>query len=67
MSFILEKKRFYILLLAAIWNMRNKITFDHLVIRSSMVTISWMCAFLKLWAGLYGAEDGDRFFTRHMY
>jgi hypothetical protein len=43
-----------------IWNVRNKITSNHLVLSSSMVTIAFVCALLKFWAGLYGVEDGDK-------
>ena len=63
MFFPLDKK-FHMLLLAsvcwAIWNIRNKITFDGMVVRSPIVTIGSMCAYLHYWAGLYGEEDGDR-------
>jgi hypothetical protein len=57
-------KKLHTLLLDAIcwgiWNVRNRITFDHLVVRSSLVTIASMCTFLKFWAGLYVTKDGNR-------
>jgi hypothetical protein len=43
-----------------IWNVRNKITFDGVVVRSPMVTIATICSFLHFWAGLYGAEEEGR-------
>jgi hypothetical protein len=53
-------KKFHMLLLAAgcwaIWNVRNQITFEKKVVKSPMVTIFLMCAFLRYWAGLYEDE-----------
>jgi hypothetical protein len=55
-------KIFHMILLAAIcwdiWNVRNKITFEHVVVRSPIVKIVTICSFMHFWAGLYGAEDG---------
>jgi hypothetical protein len=56
-------KKFHMLLLAAgcwaIWNVRNQITFEKKVVKSPMVTIFSMCAFLRYWAGLYG-DDAEK-------
>jgi hypothetical protein len=50
-------RKFHVLLLSAvcwaIWIVRNQITFDRKVVRSPMITIFAMCAFLRYWAGLY--------------
>jgi hypothetical protein len=43
----------------AIWNIRNQITFEKKVVRSPMVTIFSMCAFLRYWAGLYGDKADE--------
>jgi hypothetical protein len=62
--FYSKGKRFHMFLLAAIcwgiWNVRNKITFDHVMVRSPLVSIATICSFMHSWAGLYGAEDGDK-------
>jgi transcriptional regulator of met regulon len=39
--------------------MRNQITFEKKVVRSPVVTIFSMCAFLHYWAGLYGPADAE--------
>jgi hypothetical protein len=63
-KFYPKGKKFHMVLLAAIcwgiWNIRNKITFDKVMVRSPLVTISSVCSFLHYWAGLYGKEDGAR-------
>jgi hypothetical protein len=41
----------------AIWIVRNQITFDKKVVRSPMIMVFVMCAFLRYWAGLYNEVD----------
>jgi hypothetical protein len=62
-SYFPQGKKFHMPLLAAgcwaIWNIRNQITFEKKVVRSPMVTIILMCAFLRYWAGLYGDKADE--------
>ena len=62
--FFARGRKFHMLLIAAtcwaIWNIRNGITFEKKVVRSPIVTIFSMCAFLHFLAGLYSGEDRDR-------
>jgi hypothetical protein len=57
-------RRFHMLLLAAIcwgiWKVRNKITFEKVVVCSPLVTIAMICSLLHYWEGLFGCEDGGR-------
>jgi hypothetical protein len=43
-----------------IWNVRNKIIFGHVMVRSPLASIATICSFMYSGAGLYGAEDGDK-------
>jgi hypothetical protein len=42
---------------SGIWNVRNKITFDGVVVHSPLVTIATICSFLHCLEGLYGPEN----------
>ncbi|PNT77403.1 hypothetical protein BRADI_1g62059v3 [Brachypodium distachyon] len=44
----------------AIWKLRNKACFDKKLIRSPAEIICYACAFMKYWAGLQSANEGDQ-------
>jgi hypothetical protein len=54
-------ERFYIIIIAAvcwaIWNVRNKITFDKHILRSPSEISYFAVALIVYWAGLQKAED----------
>ncbi|XBJ14101.1 hypothetical protein VPH35_006190 [Triticum aestivum] len=61
-------KKFYMMIIAdicwGIWCLRNKVTFDKYVARTSLEAVFTACSFMLYWAGLLKEDDKTKFQAR---